>query len=433
MPHRFHDGAWDEEDTQFHVYREIENPGLGTLRTDLFGPYWPGFDPFKLSPDDSVYPLSWRPVIARGFDPPFRADPGQQLPGVDLPDPIEPDYADYVLSLNALGTSYIRRYRPGNPVANLGQWYGELHDLPRLPIFLKERTKHFRDLGSEYLNIEFGWKPFVKDLIQVYRTQQTIKDRLEKLIRDNGLKVKRRSKRDTDSVSSVLGEGNLTQPFGRLDDFSIGGLPYTELEGLKVQGPYGTGYPDEAVSGSCPFRVETGTDTVTWFVGTFRYYVPDIGSDRWTEKAKANLFGLTPTPSVLYELYPWSWLVDWFSNVGDIVSNLSANPVDNEFLTDAYVMQTIVERLRVTADPSWDASSFYAPNYGANLSISAGSDHLDYSLLKVNKLRRQASPFGFGLKSLDFSLRQLAILAALGISQGRMPKYFQVLGLGKYF
>jgi len=425
-PHRFKDGAWSEEDTQFHVYREIENPAVGSSKTSLFGPYWHRADPNFLTTDGSVEPFTWHPTIARGFDAPVKFDqPGDPVP---LPTPTVTDYADYVLGLNALGTAYIRRFRPGNPVASLGQFYGELHDLPRLPIFLQRRTKKYKDLGSEYLNVEFGWKPFVKDLIKAYELQQTIELRLKKLRDGNNIRVKRRSKRELTSVTSDLCEGNLTLPFGDLTDPSIGGNPdVDELAGLHVVGPYGRYYEGSSLSGSCPYRAYNQTDTTVWYVGTYRYYVPDIGSDRWTEKAKAALFGLTPTPSVLYELYPWSWLADWFANVGDIFSNLSANAVDNEVLTDSYVMKSIVDGFAVEADPTWDASSYHAPHWGANLDITAGSEHLQYTLLKVQKMRRQASPFGFGLKTGDFTASQLAILAALGISQGKLPKKWRYL------
>lgn len=424
QPHRFRNGAWDEDDTQFHVYREIENPGLGGLLTFQGDSYW---DRFEVKQPEGLRPYSWRPAIARGFE---SSDLFLTYPQ-DLPDPGESDYGDYSLELNARGTNYIRRYRPGNPVSSMSQFIGELHDLPRTVKILKVRAQHFRHLNSEFLNIEFGWKPFLKDLIAIYETQRTIEFRLRKLIDGNNIPRKRRSPRDTTLVTSTLAEGVLSRPFGDLDDLSIGGGVIDELTGFKVMGPTPFGNTDPFMTGKTKYSVYRILETTSWFVGTFRYYVPDIGSDQWTQTAKDALFGASRDRNhiiaTLWELYPWSWLVDWFTNVGDILSNLSANAVGNEAITDAFVMQMITDRLVISADISWDQYEYVDNSRNETISIPAGSDELDYSFFRINKLRRQASPFGFGLKSGDFTPEQWLILAALGITRGKLPitwRYF---------
>jgi hypothetical protein len=165
------------------------------------------------------------------------------------------------------------------------------------------------------------------------------------------------------------------------------------------------------------------TDTVTWECGTFRYYVPDIGSDEWTRKAVAVLFGYDPSPSQLYQLYPWTWLGDWFSNVGDIISNLSSNAVDNETLTNAFAMRTISRSRTLSINVDWD-DWHYSPfdvnnHWDYHVDLPAGSDEYSYSYTEDEYLRRQATPYGFGFDMSSCSARQLAILAALAISKSK--------------
>jgi hypothetical protein len=392
---------------------------LGSYKTAFGGKTYRDFASYPDQPED--VPFDWRLGVARSFSSVY--DPSFD---VVLPDPEVPSVEDFTLLLNDQGTDFIRKYRPGNPVVNLGQFFGELHQLPRLPIFLKSRTKHFSDLGSEYLNVEFGWKPFVKDLIAAYKLQQTISARLERLRRDNGLAIRKRSKhRGTEVLTDSDGD-TLTKPFGDLSDLAIGGSD--KLEGYHVLGPfpYWFSYDPLALQGVCQYEYDTFRDEQVWECGTFFYYIPEVGTDRWTERAKAELFGSSPTPSVLYELLPWSWLVDWFTNVGDIISNASTNAVDNEALTNCFSMRSITDRVEIQCKSSWEGYEFGGtPPPGAtsiHFSFSAGSDSCRFSLLKRNKMRRVASPFGFGLKRLDFTARQYSILAAIASSKRLPPR-----------
>jgi hypothetical protein len=335
------------------------------------------------------------------------------------PDTVDPPFEDMALSLNAEGTSFIRRYRPGNPALNLGQFIIELRDLPRIPIFLERRAKAFKDLGSEYLNIEFGWKPFIKDCLGVYQLQKTIKDRYDRLIRDNGLTVRKRTKKVESTDTTVNAEGTLSVPFGHLGDLSKGGAE--ELEGVFVVGPFPYFDPNSAFTGSSEYIAKTETKTVVWSRGDFRYYVPDIGSDQWTGKFIATMFGAIPTPSQLYSVFPWTWLIDWFSNVGDIVSNLSANAVENETLTNCFTMRREIETRSVAISCRWDELNFapFEESNGTDVHafIPSGTDRMTYVVDTEAKYRQQASPYGFGIPKESFSARQWAILAALAVSR----------------
>jgi hypothetical protein len=339
------------------------------------------------------------------------------LPSLSVPAPSE-----FTLTLNGLGTDFIRRLRPGNPVASLGEFIIELRDLPQLPRFLQARAKNFRDLGKEYLNVEFGWLPFVKDLRKIAELQTTLRDRLNRLIANNGIRIKRRSKHEFRSVGrEILAQGQLSRPFGDLSDEDLGGDH--QLEGFQSMGPVPFGYFDEFMQGDCNYTLSSEHVTESWFVGSYYYYVPDIGSDEWTAKAIAELYGVAPHPAVIYRTYPWTWLADWFLNVGDIVSNLSSNAVDSEAMGDGYVMHKDSSFLRVKTTPRWDPFSYNHIGFPSGyIIVPGGVSDCSYSNIRVSRMRSQASPFGMGLRPGEFTTRQGAILLALGTSAKRKPR-----------
>jgi hypothetical protein len=237
---------------------------------------------------------------------------------------------------------------------------------------------------------------------------------LNQLIKNNGIQVKRRSKRDLVTTGSEWRFGIL--PYNLPFDW-LGLVPdsESELDDLNLFGPF-CWDTDFQMTGETVVSWRHESLTETWFVGTYKYYVPDIGSSRWTDKAKLILSGIDFTPKTLYNVYPWTWLADWFANVGDIVSNLTANAVDSEANMNSHVMQTITDRLHVEAHVTWDDFDG-GTNLYPYVFIPRGSDVVSYSLIKKQKLRQKSSPFGFGLKTGDFTFRQKSILAALLFSR----------------
>jgi len=163
------------------------------------------------------------------------------------------------------------------------------------------------------------------------------------------------------------------------------------------------------------FAPGTISETVTtkrWFRGAFRYYLPptDTYQDRVRRKAQeANqLFGVLPTPELVWELTPWSWAVDWFTNVGDVMSNISS------FITDGLVLQYgyIMEQKTVRGDITVTVSSSDRAKYGLTGNVFTRTYVREY------KSRYPANPYGFGIDDTSLTTRQLSILGALGLSKG---------------
>lgn len=115
------------------------------------------------------------------------------------------------------------------------------------------------------------------------------------------------------------------------------------------------------------------------------------------------LYGVRVTPSTVWNLMPWSWLIDWatgFSSVLDYVTDRSFNNLTAKY---AYAMK--------------QTSTTIVHNHVARL--VDGPVYMSWEQAIDSKCRQEASPFGFDLVKddiIDNPLR-VAILSALGIGR----------------
>jgi hypothetical protein len=326
------------------------------------------------SPTSSRWETYNGPLLVTGFIPP--ADASLFL---------QPSSANV---LDVLGTQAINSSLPTNPLAGMGQFLGELREgIPRIPdpFDLKNNSYQFlhssRHLGGEFLNVEFGWKPFIKDLKDLMKTVRHQAAEIEKFDRNSGRHIRRRRSILEDSSAATFNDGN---SFGFP---SIGSL---------------------ATSSAGQITRTVITTRKAWFSGAFTYYLPPAGGPgKWARYAQlANkLYGLRVTPELLWELAPWSWLIDWKVDLGSIIGNWSAFANDGLVMHYGYVCETKVETT------TWQLQ---------NLRHNGVSYNVEQFRVKTTKVRRKATPYGFGLNPSSFSTKQWGIIGALGIS--RVPK-----------
>jgi len=296
------------------------------------------------------------------------------------------------IQLYAMGTSVIAHVLPTNPVADLAQFLGELREgLPRLGIdTFKARTARARSAGSDYLNAQFGWKPLLSD-IRKFSKAVTQQDKiLRQYEKDSGKPVKRKvTMTDDESVS--------------MDTYRAKPSPDVWFW----------------ISTSIDPGVMIKTTTVKtrrWFSGVFTYYLgPDekgsLLSKVWSQKAN-KLFGTRLTPELVWNLTPWSWAFDWVGNTGDVLHNISAFHNDGLVMPYAYIM----EEKSISCKYELKGVTFFR----ADSPVGIGPYNFEQVFTTTVKKRLAATPFGFGLSPLlDFSNRQLAIIAALGLSRRR--------------
>jgi hypothetical protein len=114
-----------------------------------------------------------------------------------------------------------------------------------------------------------------------------------------------------------------------------------------------------------------------------------------------KLLGVELSPSVLWNLSPWSWAADWVGNMGDLMNVVSALGRDSLVIRNAYVMH----------------HTGLVTTYTGDLN-GLPSRRMTKVRIQETKTRIGAlSPFGFGLGKADLTAKQWTILAALGMSR----------------
>lgn len=316
------------------------------------------------------------PVVVNG-DSPFT---------LQLPDEPEFDLSFYG---NRLVTSAI----PTLPKANIMQSFAELAREgfatvagSQILTSLGTRSNFFRSLGSEYLNVQFGWAPFLSDLTSIIKSVSNANKAILDLQKNDGLVVRRR--RGLKPVETVLSD-------------------YSSYNGGLYVGSYKfSAWPEFNPDQFVPVTKIQRTKQRVWFSGAFTYKLAAEDSllSRFAryEQYCNVLLGTRITPSVLWELTPWSWLVDWVVDIQSALQRAELMNLDGNVMKYGYLMRETMQETQLTS----------------TIRFSNGAvRHYGTTYRRIAKRRYRATPFGFGLNPSDFNERQWAILAALGLSK----------------
>lgn len=331
------------------------------------------------------------------------------------------------VDLAAYGAQAFSRFSPLKKGANLAQTLIELkrEGLPKIPGLgssvlnllkgippdfkhLKIRNKktgsvkHGSNLsstaGSEYLNLVFGWRPLIADIEAIFTAYLSMDTVIAQILRDNKRGVRRegtlhREVKNYDLVKSTIVGSHLPRGNETLDNSSI--TPQTGATQTRC------------------------IEQRIWFSARFRYYLPftdKVGKQKWLKRVRLELYGLKPSVELIWELTPWSWLIDYFTNIGAVIDNLSPD-LESDLVYDyAYLMRHTKEVKETTVN-----------SYGAILQGSPydpprklGPRRYIERETSETKERVAASPFGFNKSFDDLSDRQWKILVALGLSRANM-------------
>lgn len=354
----------------------------------------------KTNPDES--PGSWRE-----YNGDFR-------PSSDWGVGNNTDFTDSKLSdfsnLSAYHTLAWDKTKPTIPKAGLAQFIVELRELPTMLVTTANLFHNsWRSFGGGYsdvvmrpssvadnfLNHNFGWVPFINDLQSLWDMWENSHKYIVQTARDNGRWLKRRSVLET-SEATV----RTNRVFHSGTDPSSGSFQMQPLLApMVVDGTTCRAYSD---------IYDTNVSQV-WAAGSFRYYRPefddslaDFSGGLATVSRLLTLYGARINPTLIWKLTPWTWAVDWFTSVGRFIEH------HDEFVTDGivskylYCMKSTERRLLKTA-----VLNFYS-----------GPRTLTWFRRLAYKQREVAdSPYGFNQPWNTLSLRQWAILGALGITR----------------
>lgn len=296
---------------------------------------------------------------------------------------------------NYYGTRAIRATAPTNPNVALSEILGQTlqhQELPNIQIkLLADRSGLFRSLGQDYLNLEFGWKPFLNDVRGLAGLIKGSSMVTRQFLRDAELRVRRKFQFPVENSTST--KTTLPTAIKLVNPANI------NLTKLFV-GVTGTRSADIYL-----------TKRKIWFKGAYMYKLPTSSSivdklARWEEQSQ-QLLGLDITPDTLWELSPWTWMSDWIANIGDILHNISLFSDDNLVLQYGYLMctTTVLRDLCVDDMPFGTVGAAYN-----RIPVSTR-----YRTIRKERIR--ATPYGFGLNPSTFTGTQWSILSALGLTR----------------
>jgi len=253
--------------------------------------------------------------------------------------------------------------------------------------WLKSRKSFVRATAGTYLELTFGWEPFIRDIIKLAEAVIHSVDIIQQMQHDNGRSVRRRFYfPDLDAATQTTRNTNVT--------FGSGGAVYNSILGNVFSGYSGA-------------TRSTKSSQKIWFSGSFTYYLKAGNGlnerlERYRQYAQ-KILGVELTPDVIWNLAPWTWLVDWNVDVSSALQAASLQTNDGLVINYGYLMR----------QTSMSVKDRIVATHRASPGIS--TLHSDQFLFAKERFR--STPFGFGKNPNTFSEEQWAILAALGFTK----------------
>lgn len=302
--------------------------------------------------------------------------------GIKVAESILPPEMD--LDLSGIGPKLWKEMNPTKPAVGLGVNIAEVKDLPRLVKGKLDSLKGFiksvsnpKGLADWLLAINFGWKPLLSDIKKCIDLYFKLEKRIEFLMRNGGVPLHRATPaRPPVITDEVLYEESFPDNPGWMTDIVPIGSDPDELEDRF----------------KC--KITLHKEVKERASGVFTFHLGDIPPT--PAYLRLKLLGLIADEALLWEATRWSWLVDWFSNMGDVISNIEANLRDRVVSLYAYSQRHVVREYK----------------------FACSNGYYDISVTRVfdTKCRRKIDPFGLA-SEVSLSDLQLGILVALGLKR----------------
>jgi len=185
----------------------------------------------------------------------------------------------------AAATELLEKTNPSRPLVSIPNFGHELRELPSM--LYRAGRGLIRGFAGANLQYQFGWKPLVSDLGKMLSFTDEVTKRSDELkaLASGGLRRKR-----------TLWRGSRVEDRGYQPCQSGRGFTMS----MKIQ----------------QMHVSHVWGYVDWYPTSPMLYT----DNEFRGVAQRALMGLTIDPSTVWEAVPWSWLVDYFSNVGDYLA-----------------------------------------------------------------------------------------------------------------
>jgi hypothetical protein len=362
-----------------------EIQGIGTYYGSDYRPY--GFAERYIG---GFVPANWNHGYSRvdfneaGFSGPLGSGYEPALPyGAEVYNKMRPRITDFD-AMQGIGQNL---YELPSQLATTSKGFSQAYRSMRGSSSAAKELFMPENLASQFLNEQFGWAPFVGDLLSLHRAYSRQTKRFKEISSQNNRWNRR--KRTLFNIEEQ-------SPITTIDDFAGNCYPPLLSGFYRSSGTFVTS------------KLYTVTKRKVWGVGAFKFYAPEFDSMNRASEGKygeimraVHYYGVQVSPSAVWELMPWSWLVDWFTNAGNVIDNITAQVFDRLMSRYAYVMCL---------------SNKFAFNQ-TTIHLKAGDIQCNWVQKIVSKRREEASPYGFGLTSGDLTVRQQLILAAVGLTR----------------
>lgn len=209
---------------------------------------------------------------------------------------------------------------------------GELRDVPSL---FKNAAERLSKAGAdELLKFEYGWKPLVSDIRKMLGFSERLQRRFDNISRLEHKHFITRTYRPKENVETII--------FDESQYYDLGGIGTPSLWGYLY-----------SLKGGGRVTIERWV-TVKWMADPLSS--APRGDEQLLSLAKRAAAGMTIDGSTAWELMPWSWLIDWNTNMSEFIASkrniVGASPVEICLMkTTTYYASVYLARNGLSAPP----------------------------------------------------------------------------------
>jgi hypothetical protein len=215
-----------------------------------------------------------------------------------------------------LGQKYaLGMVRESVPTARKFALFRNVAELKDLPLLLRRSVELAKDIstllelkgqGNQYLNFKFGWEATVRAVVDMLAIPEKIANQVNYLIDRNGL--------STTFVATRSGQEEWT-----------GTDPFLAMEQYAGEHAQTWGY-------GAKIRTWKLRSVINYGVRFPKVDVPQLRQDLLDVKWGAN-----PRPVDVFNLVPWTWLVDWFGGLGEYLDVMDTLRGDRSLFNYGYL------------------------------------------------------------------------------------------------
>lgn len=248
------------------------------------------------------------------------------------------------------------------------------------------------NVPKEYLSFKFGWEQLYRAVNDLVELPQKMAKKVNFVIQRNGKPTRSRVKRD-----------KLSGTFEGLPGFeyTLTDQDYNAVQTTKVE---------------WKAELRLVVDSTLSF--------PTLDEPKFRKKEFARRLGLDPTISDVYNLTPWTWLLDWFTGTGQLIQHMENMYSDRRLINWGLFTVKITGKVVTTFHSEhYETTYTYVDGMTSYNSPLVGHGHAS-SADFVYQTRRNAATLldNVGITSLPSTLTdyQKSIISALVTQRGNI-------------